>query len=93
MHTYSIHIARDSFHVDGDDVRARRVAARWLRLIFPHRTDVGFDPTCSIRRSPRHYEESGVVPAGSWPMIESFELSPEPIAEFVRVYDRPRGQS
>ena len=90
MHTYSIQIGRDTFHAYGDDVYARRVAARWLRLVLPHRTDVGLFPTCSIRRSPRLYEESGVVRAGPWPMIESFELSEIPIAEFVRVYDPPR---
>lgn len=86
MHAYSIQAGRFSHTIYGDDPYARRVVARYLRLFWPHlnedarRAYLG----CSIRRSPRLYE-SGVIPRGSWPLIESFELEPEPIAEFLRV--------
>jgi hypothetical protein len=105
MHCYEIRLAAYWLpRVYGDDARARRVTARWIRLFWrkyvEHITQrhpgsmAAADaegwyspPTCEIYRSGALLP-GYVVPCNGGSVIESFELSPEPIAEFVRVYDR-----
>lgn len=85
-----------------DDRRVKRIAARWIRLFWErhkahiHRnhpgsmadaTDNGWyvPPECRIVRRPQVCS-AGVYPCANPVRIDSFELSPEPIAEFLRAY-------
>ena len=70
---------------DLDDRKARRLFARWLRLCYKP-NEFGPD-TAMIRRA---YMPGVAVPAKGWVTIDSFELSSEAIAEFIRAYDQPR---
>lgn len=89
--------------VYGDDVKARKVCARWIRLFWPryvrtlgekHPHSIAYGEAvagaavCTISRSGRLLS-GDVIPAAKWTRLDTFELSPEPIRQFVCAYDAP----
>lgn len=85
----------------GDDRKARRLLARWLRLAWPkfqartrelHPGSMADAENNGWHRLPeaRIYRASicpaGIIQREPWPCIERFELCAETIAEFNRSY-------
>ena len=87
-----------------DDRQARRLLARWIRAcwdryrarkreVYPGSMADAIDngwhklPWAHIRRI--WCPIPGIVPCKDWTVIEKFELHPEAIAEFLRLYVNP----
>lgn len=85
----------------GDDVKARRKLARWIRMFWEHHKRYihnrypgsmadaidngwGEPPTATLYRSA-WCDDPGIHPPIFYAKIDNFELSPEPIAEFMRI--------
>lgn len=98
---YSFHIGTEQFYTySRDDRRAKRLLARWLRLMWPkvvascpagsiaHAVNTvdwaGRFPQAEIRRA--WMTDNYIVPTEGWATIENFEATDGPIEEFVRVF-------
>lgn len=102
IYRYQFAVGTAEFHRYGlDDRRARRLLARWLRLVWPRvkahvaskypgsmsdAINNGWhgQPEASIYRAS--CDSAYIVQCEPWPMIERFEATAEPIAEFNRVW-------
>lgn len=68
----------------GDDRTARQKVARWLRRFGKQLTSDFFSTECVLERT--WCATPGIVPHNREARIEYFDVTPETIAEFVRVY-------
>ena len=101
---YVLCIGTRELHVYGkDDRRAKRIAARWIRLFWERfkahihakypgsMSDAtnnhwyGEPPWCCVLRLPQ-VDSAGIYPCADPVLVDKFELTREPIAEFLCVY-------
>ena len=103
QYTYHFTIGTSEFYTySRDDRQAKRLLARWLKLVWPK--VVASCPDCSIAHAINTVDWAGrfpqatikrvwcesayTVPDQGWATIESFEATDGPIGEFVRVFGR-----